>query len=113
MFRVGSKANDWRIARTSQFELERTSGLILCPDGLQLFAHHFTAKCGALAKGDMRRREFIPLFYGTAATWPWATFAQPTSGGRRIGVLIPVAEDSPSAQASLDMISGTICGRLG
>jgi|KBSSwiStaDraftv2_1062776.scaffolds.fasta_scaffold4073802_1 hypothetical protein len=48
----------------------------------------------------MKRREFITLFGGAAASWTVAARAQP-GGVRRIGVLIPVGADSTSAQAYL------------
>ncbi len=46
----------------------------------------------------MRRREFITLVSGAAA-WPFAARAQQGERMRRIGVLIPNAEDDPDAQA--------------
>src|SRR5262245_30567000 len=43
----------------------------------------------------MRRREFIALFGGAAATWPLAVSAQQI---RRIGVMIALAEDDPESK---------------
>ena len=47
----------------------------------------------------MRRREFITLVSGAAASWPLATSAQQTVRMRRIGVLMNLRADDPIAPA--------------
>ena len=47
----------------------------------------------------MRRREFIALFGGAAAGWPFAARAQQSERVRRIGVLLPAAADDAVFQA--------------
>jgi putative tryptophan/tyrosine transport system substrate-binding protein len=61
----------------------------------------------------MRRREFIPLLGGAAATWPNAAWAQQSNRMKRIGVLMGPAEDDPESNARVTAFRGDLRGSAG
>jgi ABC-type uncharacterized transport system substrate-binding protein len=49
----------------------------------------------------MRRRDFIKMMGGTAATWPAVAWGQQGERMRRVGALLGLAEDDPEAKSRI------------
>ena len=56
----------------------------------------------------MRRREFITVIGGAAATWPFTARAQQPAQMQRVGMLINLANDDPEAKRRIEAFLKTL-----
>jgi ABC-type uncharacterized transport system substrate-binding protein len=75
-----------------------------------LYSGVLSLRSGAPEALEVKRRDFIMLLGGAAATWPLAARAQQSTRMRRIGVLMGLSESDPEAQSRIAAFRKTLQG---
>src|SRR6478672_4842856 len=84
----------WAFLQMSANDPKRT--LLRCP--FQNASVNLYDTPSSTVGAAMKRREFIALLSGAAATWPFAGWAQQPERIRRVGILLPATADNAEFQ---------------